>query len=313
MTIRVQPFDAARTALWNDFVARSRNGTFLFDRGYMDYHAERYTDASLLFFEGVKLAAVMPASIDGDVVTSHGGLTFGGVVSDERMRAGDMLQLFEALLGELRARGVKRLVYKAIPHIYHRMPAEEDLYALFRFGGRLVRRDVSTSIRAGAAAPSTKGRKYGLSKGRKSGLQIERSYDLAGFMAIEKQSLAARHGVRPVHTPEEMQLLAGRFPGNIKLYVAGESGAIVAGAVVYESDRVAHTQYIASTDRGRELAAPDVLFDHLLHHEFAMKPWFDFGISTEQQGRHLNLGLSENKESWGGRAVVYDHYELDVT
>ena len=34
------------------------------------------------------------------------------------------------------------LIYKTIPFIYHRVPAEEDRYSLFRVGGLLHRRDV---------------------------------------------------------------------------------------------------------------------------------------------------------------------------
>ena len=33
---------------WDDFVRDSRNGTFLFMRGYMDYHADRFADFSLM-------------------------------------------------------------------------------------------------------------------------------------------------------------------------------------------------------------------------------------------------------------------------
>ena len=35
---------------WNAFVAQSKNGTVLFDRRYMDYHADRFSDCSLLFY-----------------------------------------------------------------------------------------------------------------------------------------------------------------------------------------------------------------------------------------------------------------------
>jgi hypothetical protein len=192
------------------------------------------------------------------------------------------------------------------------MPAEEDLYALFRAGATLIRRDVATTIARGAAAPYTKGRKYCVSKGRKSGIAITRSDDFEAFMQVEEQNLLARYGAVPVHTAAELALLAGRFPDNIKLFIATKDGAVLAGTVVYETPRVAHTQYIASSERGRELCALDLVLDHLIRNEYAEKPFFDFGISTEEQGRFLNVGLSENKESYGGRATVYDWYNVDL-
>ena len=47
---------------WNDFVAKSRQGTFLFDRNYMDYHQDRFHDQSLMIFYNGKLCALLPAN-----------------------------------------------------------------------------------------------------------------------------------------------------------------------------------------------------------------------------------------------------------
>ncbi|MBQ6659691.1 MAG: GNAT family N-acetyltransferase, partial [Prevotella sp.] len=47
---------------WNQFVAQSKNGTFLFDRCYMDYHQDRFEDYSLMFYLDNKLYALLPAN-----------------------------------------------------------------------------------------------------------------------------------------------------------------------------------------------------------------------------------------------------------
>ena len=60
---------------WNDFVSRSKNGTFLLDRNYMDYHADRFTDHSLMVYRRDKLYALLPGNIAGDTFYSHQGLT----------------------------------------------------------------------------------------------------------------------------------------------------------------------------------------------------------------------------------------------
>lgn len=82
------------------------------------------------------------------------------------------------------------------------------------------------------------------------------------------------------------------------------------GVVIYESDEVAHLQYAAATPEGFETHCLDRLFLFLLEKVFATKRWFDFGASTEQQGRWLNDGLIEQKEGFGGRAVSHDFYRL---
>jgi hypothetical protein len=310
--LRVTPYAPDHKKVWDEFVIRSKNGVFLFHRDYLEYHADRFTDASLLIHDDAALVALLPGNVRGRTYVSHGGLTYGGFVTDERMRAATMLNVFGAVLPHLRERGLDEMVYKPLPHIYHAMPAEEDLYALFRCSATLLRRDVATTIAGHARAPYTKGRKYCLSKGRKSGLSIEQSTDFGTFMVLEAQNLLARHGATPVHSAAELALLASRFPDNIKLFVAASNGEIMAGTVIYETPRVAHAQYIASSEAGREMCALDVLFDWLGRDVYREKPFFDFGISTEEHGRYLNVGLSENKESYGGRATVYDWYRLDL-
>jgi hypothetical protein len=310
--IRVVRYAAEHRSDWNAFLDRSRNGVFLFHRDYMEYHADRFHDHSLLFLDDDRLVGLLPASEREGALTSHGGLTFGGVLSDGKMRTPLMLEVFEQLVAYLRGQGIGQLIYKAVPHIYHRVPTEEDLYALYRHGGRLFRRDVSSTILMRGREPFSKGRKWSVKRARANGLTVVRSSDFTRFMAVEEANLLEKHGVRPTHTAAELELLAKRFPKNIKLFTAQKGDEVFGGVVIYESRHVAHAQYIATTSAGRELGALDVILDHLLNEIYADIPYFDFGISTENDGKMLNLGLIGNKESFGARAVAYDFYEVDV-
>jgi hypothetical protein len=311
--VKVVDYAAEHKTAWDDFVARSKNGVFLFRRDYMEYHADRFPDASLLFYDGDdRLVGLLPATARGGVAASHAGLTFGGVVSDETMKAALMLELFGALADHLRRGGVAKLVYKVVPHIYHRLPAEEDLYALFRMGARLSRRDISTTIDARERLTFSKGRRWSIKQAQKAKLLVERSHDFRAFMAMEEALLAAKYDVRPTHTGAELEMLAARFPEEIKLFVSRRAGELLAGVVVYEYGRVAHAQYISATDEGKKTGALDLILDFLINDYYAGARYFDFGISTERGGRHLNAGLIENKQSFGGRAVVHDFYEWDL-
>lgn len=79
---------------WDDFVRDSRNGTFLFMRGYMDYHADRFADFSLMAYRDGRLHALLPAHCTATEFCSHRGLTYGGVVTDEKMTVALMLSCF---------------------------------------------------------------------------------------------------------------------------------------------------------------------------------------------------------------------------
>lgn len=308
--MRVERYGPDCRQAWDDFVSRSKNGVFLFDRGYMDYHRDRFRDHSLLFHAGARLVAVLPATEHDHGLTSHGGLTFGGVLSDERMKTSKMLAIFEVLRQYLAERSLGHLLYKAVPHIYHHLPAEEDLYALFRANATLVRRDVSSTIRLSERVRPSKGRRSSAKGARRDGVCVQRSHAFHAFMELEARQLAERHDTQPVHTGDEMAMLAERFPENIKLFTATLDDDLIGGCVVYESRHVAHAQYIGADDRGRDLGALDLVISYLLDDVFAEKRFFDFGISTEDAGRFLNEGLIRNKEGFGARATVYDFYEV---
>jgi len=313
--VRLVGYTPADHARWNDFLQTSKNGTFLFRREYMDYHADRFPDASRLVLDGDgRLIALLPATRQEATATlaSHAGLTYGGFVVDASMTTAVMLSLFEAALGVLRAEGIATIAYTTIPHIYHQLPAEEDRYALFRFGARLVRRDVLTVLDPRGERRVQERRRRGIKKAEKAGLEVRRSGDWGAFWSALEANLASRHGARPVHTRAEIELLADRFKDEIALFAGFRGDELVGGVVVYESARVAHAQYIAATEAGRDLGCLDLIFEQLVTRHYAHKAWFDFGISNEDRGRTLNEGLIAQKEGFGARAVAHDYYEMSL-
>lgn len=311
----VRVYSAAEHAgAWDDLVRRSRSRHFLFERPYMDYHSDRFADSSLVVFDADgSPIALLPASREGDVVVSHAGLTFGGLVADASLTTRRTVAVLAAILAHLREGGVRELVYKPVPHIYHAVPNEEDLYALHVLGARLIRRDVSCALRPDLRPAPSKGRRSGVAAAARCGVEVQQSGDFAAFMRLDAQTLLARHGQAPVHSPEEMELLAGRFPGRIDLHVARAAGELLAGVVTYVTDTVAHAQYIGASAAGFAAHALDAIVDRLIGEVYRDKRFFDFGISTELDGRVLNEGLIRNKESFGARAVVYDRYALDCS
>ncbi|GJH02907.1 GNAT family N-acetyltransferase [Paraburkholderia terrae] len=304
-------YTKADAGQWDAFVSASRNATFMLQRAYMDYHSDRFADHSLFFHNDKnQLVALLPANERDGVLQSHGGLTYGGVICDDSMTTPRMLEVFDALLEYLRSNGLNSLIYKTIPHIYHVNPTEEDRYALFRVDARLYRRDVLSVIALDRRLPFQKRRERKINQARKLGLVIEASDDFEAFWAILESNLAAAHGVKPVHSVGEMRLLHSRFPEQIRLHVCKENGVVVSGVVMFDSARVAHVQYISSSERGREIGALDLLFATLIERDYAHQAYFDFGISNEQDGKVLNVGLIEQKEGFGARAIMHDYYEL---
>lgn len=297
---------------WNALNQAAPNGHFLFDRRFMEYHAARFTDASVVIEEDGVIQGLLPANRTDSIVHSHQGLTFGGLVTTNTATPATMRRL-DAIACYLREQGAVKMVYKALPHIYHRQPAGADLYWLFRRNAVLVRRDATTTIDYRQPGSFSSRRLRGIKKAAKSKLVIAPSTDIEGFWLLLDQVLRSRHGVGPVHTLDELTLLISRLPQNIRLFTASSEGKILAGVLLFETEAVAHAQYIAVNETGRMLGALDGLFDVVIRHYADKKRFFDFGISTEECGRVLNEGLITQKEEFGGGSVMHDVYEVDLS
>jgi hypothetical protein len=274
----------------------------------MDYHADRFVDRSLVVERNGEPVAVFPANIEGAQVTSHGGLTYAGLITTHALRAGSTLAVFEQIGHHYRALGVERIVYKAVPHVFHAYPAEEDLYALHRLGARLKRRDMSSVIPLQEAFQFTPGRRRAVEKARKEGIRLQTGTDPAAFHALLTEVLR-KHDVVPVHSLAELRVLQARFPQQIVLHEARRGDALLAGVLAYDFGTVVHTQYLAVSEEGRRLDALSLLLAELIGGTYATRRYFSFGISTSQGGRVLNDGLVTQKEYFGARAVVHDFYE----
>lgn len=298
---------------WNTFVDTSRNGTFLLHRGFMDYHSDRFADHSLLFYEKGVLIALLPANISDTTLYSHQGLTYGGLIVAKSTRTGSVINVFEALSEYLRTSGITTLVYKCIPHIYHKQGAEEDLYALFKLGATLCSRAISSVINKDSKLEYSTLRKRQISKAQNAGVVVVESEDkYPDFWNILNVNLKNRFKVESVHSLCEIETLKAAFPSNIRLFTAIKSEEVIAGVLVFETDTVAHIQYISANEDGKKLGALDLLFDYLISVVFKDKKYFDFGISTENNGLYLNEGLISQKEGFGARGVVYDSYILEI-
>ena len=96
--IHIVRYNVSNYRAWNQFVAKAKNATFLFQRDFMDYHNNRFQDFSLLVYKKNKLIAVLPANALGNEIYSHQGLTYGGLILQKEIKFEKVLAIFEELL-----------------------------------------------------------------------------------------------------------------------------------------------------------------------------------------------------------------------
>lgn len=311
-SIEIKKYCKSQQAQWDALVRASASGTFLFLRDYMEYHAHRFVDFSLMIYERNKLVALHPASRHDNKIVSHGGLTYGGFLALPELSSEKMLSIFDAVADYLRQQEIQTWEYKVVPYIYQLYPHAAEEYALYRLNASRIACNLSSAIDLATPLQYAELRRRCIKRAQKQGVTIHAENNFEPFWEILQDNLQERHGVKPVHSLQEITLLHNLFPNQIQLHTAMLNNKVVAGCVVYNTGRVAHAQYISASPEGKECGALDLLFAHLIENVYTSCRYFDFGISTEEGGNILNQGLLSQKEGFGARGVLYETYRIEL-
>ena len=279
----------------------------------MEYHSDRFEDFSLMVFKDEKLVGVLPANKRGGKVYSHEGLSYGGLVFNEKIKFNVVLLIFKSVLRYLDSSKINELHVKLLPSIYCKIPNDELLYLAFLLEAQLSRRDALAVICSSQRIKYSKDRIEGKNRGLKNNLEIKEVLDFTAFWnTILIPNLANKHEAKPVHSLKEITMLKHLFPKNIRQFNVYQNEELVAGTTIFESHNVAHSQYISGNENKNVLGSLDFLHMHLLDEVFADKNYFDFGISNENKGRNVNEGLQYWKEGFGARIITQDFYTFET-
>ncbi|MDX1271558.1 GNAT family N-acetyltransferase [Bizionia paragorgiae] len=279
----------------------------------MEYHSDRFKEASLLIFRNDKLVAVFPMNAVGNTVISHQGLTYGGLLFGTNVKFNHVLAIFRAVLKHLSESKITTLGLKVLPDIYASFPNDELKYLMFILQAKLERRDVLSVIPLSEVVKRSKDRKEGTKRGVKNGLVVKEETQMEGFWkSLLEVNLQEKYKTKPVHSLEEIQLLKSRFPKNIRQFNVYHKNRLVAGTTIFETEHVAHSQYISGNNENNTLGSLDFLHSYLIDTVFKDKKYFDFGISNENAGKNINSGLLYWKEGFGARTVTQDFYSIQT-
>ena len=307
-----------QAAAWDDLVARAVNGTMLHTRRFLSYHGDRFRDRSLLITNsrgwpiGALPAAEDPA--DASVVTSHPGLTYGGLVHDGSLRGEAMMRVLSQIADHYRTLGFARLRYKALPQIYQAEPAADDVHALYRLGASRSSCDLAAVISLAARGRVATSRRQRRRRAEAAGVRVDEGWqDAAAYWQVLEGNLGRRHGATPTHSLAEIEYLHERFPKEIILITAQIGDELVGGNLFTVEGPVLQVRYTATTEAGRDVCATDLVVERgiTLAGELGCR-YFSFGTSTADAGRQLKAPQYDFKISFGAGGVTHDGYELSL-
>ncbi|WP_299103003.1 GNAT family N-acetyltransferase [uncultured Winogradskyella sp.] len=310
---KVVKYDASYKDRWNSFITEAKNSTFLFQRDFMDYHSDRFVDFSVLIFKDEELYALLPANKIGTKVISHQGLTYGSFVLKGSAKFFYAFEAFSAMLAFYEAEGVQELEIRVIPTFYNKMPSDELDYFLYKANAQLLKKDVLMIIDYAHKLRFQKNRREGFNKATRAGLELKVDSNFAGFWNdVLIPNLKNKHNVFPVHSLEEIELLASRFPNNIKQVNIYKDNKVVAGTTVFLTETTVHPQYVSGNVDKNSFGSLDLAYDYIINKMCEDKRYFDFNISSEDNGNKINEGLIFWKESCGARSHTANTYRIET-
>ena len=313
MTIKI--FDnAVDTEEWNQFLPTTKNNSFLFHRNFMDYHSDRFVDRSIMVYDDNKLVCIVPANIKDNVLISHQGLTYGGIILPINITLFQVIQIVYEILKYINSLNIKSFLLKVIPSFFSKYVTDDIEYILFLLQSELYGRNSAIVITYSERIDYNSNTKRQIVLGEKNGTVVKYDDDLGSFWNdVLTPNLKERFNVSPVHTLEEISMLKNYFPNNIIQVNAYLNGKISAGTTLFICGNTVHCQYISSTENGRKNGCLNFLFKTIIDEYSKNYNYFDFGIANEQNGKYLNKGLLFWKEGFGGRTQKHDIYKIDTS
>ena len=279
----------------------------------MEYHQDRFNDYSLMIYKNETLFGLLPANSNNNIVYSHQGLTYGGLLLKTDCKFEDVLEAFRSVLKHVNEDGFGSLELKLLPKIYHKLPSDEMDYLLFLTEAECYRKDTLSVIDSRNRIKISNNRIEGYKRGVKHQLSVKEVDDFEEFWnVILIKNLKSKHNASPVHSLDEIKYLKKRFPKHIRQFNVYRNDEIVAGTTIFETPLLAHSQYISGNEDKNTLGSLDFLHVHLLKTVFHEKEYFDFGVSNECNGLKINKGLQFWKEGFGARTVVQSFYRVDT-
>lgn len=293
---------------WNQFITTAKNATFLFHRNFMEYHKDRFEDYSLIICKANTIVALLPANISDNQIHSHQGLTYGGLLLPSNVGVSKVEAIFEEILTYFKKENIRFLTLKTVPFLYHKNSAYDLEPIFFKKQAPIIKRNQGFYINYNLPLSIHKTKLKNFRKGESFNFIITKNSNFKDFWnEILIPRLQKKHGAKPVHTLQEIETLAEKFPDNIIQYCIFKESELLAGITVFKTDKVIKSQYGATSDNGEKYRALDYLFIHVIEaYKKKGYDYFDMGVINN------NYSLLKQKEELGGSQYIQDVYQLKL-
>lgn len=324
LELKIREYDSGDQEKWDRFVMeKSMNGTFLQTKKFLDYHGERFQDASLVIYKGNDtIVAVVPACEINEqgrkIFHAHCGSTFGGIViAEDFYNIEHMDAIMTVLEDYLKEKKYDEVRIKCTSDIFSKQNSNLLYYFLFQRGYTSYDElscyvdfvQYNEDIISNFSSSRRRDYKYSL-KNDLVFRKIDDRANIESFYMILCDNLQ-KFGAVPVHSLEELlDFKEERLRDIVEFYGVFQESRMIAGSMVFLfGTQVFHTQYLAADQSCLKLFPMNFLDANLIMtaRERGFR-YFSLGTSTEEHGKVLNKHLAEFKEGFGTQYGINKMY-----
>ncbi|WP_298895537.1 GNAT family N-acetyltransferase [uncultured Psychroserpens sp.] len=279
----------------------------------MEYHQDRFDDFSLLIFDNNKLLAVFPANMSNDVVYSHQGLTYGGLIFKRDLDTNQKDEICAEVIHYLKTQKVKSLIVKPLPEFYN--SKTEEVSNFWQSHSNVIKQHLILAIDYNSDFKIHKTKLKRFNKLKSNGFIIkENPEELRVFWnEILVNRLNDKHNAKPVHSLTEIEYLNSKFKQEIRQYNIYRDDEVLAGITIFKKGDVVKSQYGMASTIGEKLNALDILFVYLIYlFQDEGLNYFSMGTVNDNSERGYSEGMLKQKQELGCRIFTQDIWKIDI-
>ena len=296
--------------IWNDFVFNGIFGTIYHTRKFINYHPkDRFIDTSILIYHKEILICVLPCckSNNCEKNFSYMGATYGGPVFNKKYIK---INYMKIIIDNIFDYYNDNIEFRIANNIYF----GESIFNLYYLLSNKLRIKpelswyIETKNKFIDNIKNKRNKSYLLKFMNNTDfrcLSTNNNDDYINYYKILKQNLDIRFKTKPTHTLDEFLSIKNILNEKQSLYIVKNKENIILGGVyvIKVTDNCWYTFYIS---RNIDYTEQNMSILYLMNNisKDALNEgvtYIDYGISTENKGELLNMGLSSYKEdSLGG-------------
>ena len=306
---------------WEKFISDSNNGTIFQKQAFLKYHINRtFVDGSLVIKNKGTIVAVVPAAIKENILYSHPGSSYGGIVLSHNLDFKMIHDILKVIDEYCIAQKYKALFLINSPSIYQKKSDQSLDYLLQWNGFKQTELYISHAVDMSKTSDilsllTKRKRRYINNNQELNSLTFEEETYLDEFYDILIAS-KKKYNTTPTHSLDELIKLKDMFPQQIKLLVTRNENKIIGGSLIFfTNDNVALVFYNTILEEYRESQIAMLQLYKCM--EIAKKynlHWIDFGVShTPEEENPLapKFSLIHFKEQFNAKGVLRIAYQKE--